>query len=429
MAYNSFPSTSTSAPQQPNDTAPNGVQLVRDSQFLIDSFLPPSAYTSSRHDALPLPFCLPQIATGDGAPFARGYSAIFHEAVDLPMEEFLAFVDGLNLAIVASPPLRVVDLAGKIIGLVPYHWTMIASMAIQAGAQAGMRALSKTLTDRYMRAANLRIFRPRGLAARICTTAAAMQLLGATSTTSGAAKSALNKFGRGVGKVLLKVPLPITSRVVRAVAGATSSSGGAEPMDYTVQDGDEGLLRIQRRLDALGDAALPVSFDIPPPAKAKGAMDTMQAWGVKFDEGVLARQERRRAGRREELAEKRARQEAMEAGDYSDATVRDQFGYRRAARRERRGQGLIGGVLGPRQSILETRVANAEVVDKWETDDTLWLVIVDAARDREIMGIGEAESERDVEIVTEQAWREEIELEQEELADELAARETSGGHR
>ena len=105
---------------------------------------------------------------------------------------------------------------------------MIASMAIQAGAQAGMRALSKTLTDRYMRAANLRIFRPRGLAARICTTAAAMQLLGAVSTTSGAAKSALNKFGRGVGKVLLKVPLPITSRVVRAVAGATSSSSGSE---------------------------------------------------------------------------------------------------------------------------------------------------------------------------------------------------------
>ena len=49
--------------------------------------------------------------------------------------------------------------------------------------------------------------------------------------------------------------------------------------------------------------------------------------------------------------------------------------------------------------------------------------------DREIMGIGEAESERDVEIVTEQAWREEIELEQEELADELAARETNAGHR
>ena len=54
--------------------------------------------------------------------------------------------------------------------------------------------------------------------------------------------------------------------------------------------------------------------------------------------------------------------------------------------------------------------------------------MADCFPDREIMGIGEAESERDVEIVTEQAWREEIELEQEELADELAARETYGGH-
>ena len=57
------------------------------------------------------------------------------------------------------------------------------------------------------------------------------------------------------------------------------------------------------------------------------------------------------------------------------------------------------------------------------------VAIADCFLDREIMGIGEAESERDVEIVTEQAWREEIELEQEELADELAARETYGGHR
>ncbi|TRM61455.1 hypothetical protein BD626DRAFT_501082, partial [Schizophyllum amplum] len=38
------------------------------------------------------------------APFARGYSPALDEAVGLPMEEFVSFVDGLNLAIVASPP-------------------------------------------------------------------------------------------------------------------------------------------------------------------------------------------------------------------------------------------------------------------------------------------------------------------------------------
>ncbi|KAL1738208.1 hypothetical protein HDZ31DRAFT_542, partial [Schizophyllum fasciatum] len=377
MAYDNR-EPSASAPSQNGASAPNGVQLVRDSQFLIDSFLPSTACATSRGGgALPLPFCLPQISTGDGAPFARGYNETLHEAADLPMEDFLAFVDGLNLAIAASPPLRIVDLAGKILGLVPYHWTLIASMAMQAGAQAGMRALSKTLTDRYMRAANRRIFRPRGLAARICTAAATLQLLGGGAGSPGAARSTLDKLGRGVGKALLRVPLPITSRVVRAIA---EGGGGAARGEYTVRAGDEALLRVQRRLDGLGGAALPVSFDVPPAAKARGAIDTMQAWGVRFDEGVAGRQERRRAGRRRELAERQGRQAAMEAGDYSGATLRDQVGYRRMARRERRGQGLVGSMMGPRQGVLETRVANAEVVDKWEADDTLWLVIIDAAR-------------------------------------------------
>lgn len=79
---------------------------MRDSQFLIDNFLPSAAARISRKGTLPYPLCLPQIAGDEFAPFARGYSPALDEAVGLPMEEFVSFVDGLNLAIVASPPLR-----------------------------------------------------------------------------------------------------------------------------------------------------------------------------------------------------------------------------------------------------------------------------------------------------------------------------------
>ncbi|TRM61449.1 hypothetical protein BD626DRAFT_501036 [Schizophyllum amplum] len=357
-----------------NAAQPNGVQLVRDSQYLIDTFLPRTADRVPGGGALPLPFCLPQIAADPCTPFARGYSYVLDEAVGLPMDELLTFVDGLNLAIVASPPLRVVDLAGKVIGMVPYHWAMVVSIAMQTGAQAGMRALSKTLTDRYMRAANLR--------------AAALQLL-VLAGGGGGARGALNKVGRGVGKALLKVPLPITSRVVRAVANS-SSSDSATSIDAGIEDGGEGgQLRVRRRLQALGGAALP----------AQSALDKMQAWGVKYDEGVADRQERRRAGRRQDVADAQAKRAAMQAGDYSDAGLRDYIGLRRMHRRERLGQvGLLG---------------------RWETEDTLWLVVVDAERDREIMGADEAESERDVEVVSEQAWREELDMEEEERQDRL----------
>ncbi|KAI5835480.1 hypothetical protein K523DRAFT_291399 [Schizophyllum commune Tattone D] len=424
----------------------NGVQLARDSQFLIDSFLPPTVSQPSKLYRLPLPLCLPQIATG--SPFARGYNPILHQAVDLPMEEFIAFLDGLNLAIVASPSLRVVSLAGKVLGLIPHHWAMIASTAIDVGAQAGMRILSKTLTDRYLRAANLRVFRPRGLAARICTTDAMMLLLGMDPNASTSSLSTLVS------------PQPVSR---------TSTSRGVTQVkvDYT-------MAGIQRRLSMLGNAALPVSFDVPPPAKSKGAMDTMQAWGVKFDEMAAARQERKRIRQQEKRArklDKRAgkqeRREEKDASKYErkaekqmekkekraekhdkkaekhpeKADKRAEKDQRKADKRERKDEKHV--LKDERRAEkwedkeerrTEKRAEKEEKRERRARNAVLWLVIVDAARDREIMGISEADNERDVEVVTEQAWRQEVdhelsEDEELEYADEKAVPGAYGAHK
>ncbi|KAL1715459.1 hypothetical protein EV715DRAFT_207330 [Schizophyllum commune] len=297
------------------------------------------------------------------------------------MEEFLSFIDGLNLAIVDSPPLRVVDLVGNILGFIPFDWAVIASIVLPIGAQLGMFALSKTLTDRYLGAANDRIFRPRGLVARICTTAATQKLLGLSNVPEeeGGWKGALNSVGREVGKLVLKPSMPDGN------------------LDAGASEEDKTKRRITRRLEALEGAALPVSLDVPPPAKVEGFANKMQAHGVKFDEGVAKDKEKRRAARLKTLAEVEAKLAELEAKDSSKVGFLDRLAAKRAK---------------DRRELLQRRIANAQLREKWETDEVLWLVIVDAAKDQDIFGIDEAEKEKDV---SEEAWRREIELEEKRL--------------
>ncbi|KAL1728873.1 hypothetical protein EV714DRAFT_214078 [Schizophyllum commune] len=306
------------------------------------------------------------------------------------MEEFLSFIDGLNLAIVDSPPLRVVDLVGNILGFIPLDWAVIASIVLPIGAQLGMFALSKSLTDRYLGAANDRIFRPRGLVARICTTAATQKLLGLSNVPEeeGGWKGALNSVGREVGKLVLKPSMPESLD-----AGASEEDKTKRPINF-----DRNC--IMRRLEALEGAALPVSLDVPPPAKVEGFANKMQAHGVKFDEGVAKDKEKRRAARLKTLAEVEAKLAELEAKDSSKAGFFDRLAAKRAK---------------DRRELLQRRIANAQLREKWETGVVLWLIIVDAAKDKKIFGIDEAENEVDVAVMSEDTWRREIELEEKRL--------------
>ncbi|THU79500.1 hypothetical protein K435DRAFT_810667 [Dendrothele bispora CBS 962.96] len=133
-------------PSPPSDTSPvatsSGIRLRRDADLLIRHFLPPSPpdRTSSQDeqcrpddhgkstnqetdrrtgDALPLPLCIPQISVSiewDSA-FARGYNDQL-QSLGISQPTLLNFIDGSNLAIPASPPLRVISLVGRVIGFV-----------------------------------------------------------------------------------------------------------------------------------------------------------------------------------------------------------------------------------------------------------------------------------------------------------------------
>ncbi|KAJ3712098.1 hypothetical protein DFJ43DRAFT_1167183, partial [Lentinula guzmanii] len=58
----------------------------------------------------------------------------------------------------------------------PYHWAKLPSTSIRVDPQTGNRTLARSLTDHYLRAANINVFKPRGLVARICTTSAMLIL-------------------------------------------------------------------------------------------------------------------------------------------------------------------------------------------------------------------------------------------------------------
>ncbi|KAJ7673741.1 hypothetical protein DFH06DRAFT_1081572 [Mycena polygramma] len=404
-AYSRFPSAQTqSYPSQTAASAPSsGTRLARDADFLVESFLPPVLPPSPHeHCGIPLPFCSPQIAGAYDSPFARGYNPALQNA-DISQEQLLAFIDGLNCAMTASPPLRVVNFAGK-----PYHWAMIAGNAMQLVAEAGMYVLSNTLSDRYLRAANLRLFKPKGLAVRICTTAAMQHLV--MRTGSGAGPSTLDKIGRGVGSALLRspIPLPYSSRIVRAMRISRRSISG-------VGDGRTMPLSTQRRLAALEGYALTLHLDVPPPAKVTGMMEAMRAWGVAL--------ESRRTGKKENKAEKRR----MKLARMRDAELhmmgrRERKELRRAAQLRRKqaesGPGLIGSLIGPKETKLERRVADADLLEHWESDKVLWIVIMSADMDRELQTLEKSDGVNNEEHVDAKTWEAQIIKERDALEEE-----------
>ncbi|KAJ6526719.1 hypothetical protein B0H19DRAFT_900507, partial [Mycena capillaripes] len=254
-------------------------------------------------------------------------------------DQLLAFIDGLNLAITSSPPLRVVNLAGD-----PSHWAMITGAVVQTVAQTSMHVLSKTLTDRYLRAANLRLFKPKGLVVRICTTAAMQHLV--MRTGNGADLSTLEKMGRGVGTVLINPP---------KIQASTSGVGDGQKMPLTTQ----------RRLASLEGFALPLNFDVPPPAKAQGVKDTMGSWGVKFDAWRTQRGQDKIEQKRRELVRLESQLQQLDINGATPPSAGPR--HRKETSRQRKELGKV-----------EWQVANADLIEHWQSNKVLWVVIINA---------------------------------------------------
>jgi hypothetical protein len=131
-----------SSPSRPRSPSPSGQGQPSDDEVLDQALEfaahPPPAYTSIPRLARPV--AVPQISNG------------------ISMEEFVEFIDNLNIVSTGSPPLKVIDAVSGMLGMVPYHWFALAGGWTQGLAKLGTAAVSKGRADRYMKRANEEFF-------------------------------------------------------------------------------------------------------------------------------------------------------------------------------------------------------------------------------------------------------------------------------
>ena len=277
---------------------------------------------------------------------------------------------------------------------------------MQVSAQTAMHVLSKTITDRYLRAANTGLFKPKGLVVRICTTPAMMALITSEEqrrkTRMEKAKAALNKTGRVAGGLLLRLPLPLTSRIIRAVAGPAPQIS-ASSSDSSLSGKESMQLMINRRMQLIEGHALPVVFNFQKPDKPEGIMQVMDSWGVKFDAYRGNKREKKREANRRLLS-------GGAPQTLQEATTQ----WRDRRQRDRGRGGLLSEIIGPKETKLETRVKNDELLEHWGHTESLWVVVMNADNDEDIEGIEIAENWEDEERVDDGVLRGIIREEEEE---------------
>lgn len=104
------------------------------------------------------------------SPFARARAQELEQTYGITAREMLAFIDGLNEAFIANPVLLATSKIGNIVGFVPIPSTQIFGSTISLASGWGMAATSIMRTKQYMQKANEVIFRPKNLHAQICKT-------------------------------------------------------------------------------------------------------------------------------------------------------------------------------------------------------------------------------------------------------------------
>lgn len=159
------------------------------------------------------------------SPFIRARVPELERQSGLSASELLAFIDGLNEAFMANPVLQATSTIGTIVGFVPLASTQVVGGGLQLAAGLGAAGVSIARTKAYMKRANEDIFKPRGLHAQIVKTEKMLGLVGMAGDCDAF----------------------IQHQHEAMVDNARMRNGNGNP--------------IARRMDALGDRVMELSFD------------------------------------------------------------------------------------------------------------------------------------------------------------------------
>ncbi|KAF7946607.1 hypothetical protein EAE96_009602 [Botrytis aclada] len=217
-AFSNYNTTSTI--HSDNDILSQGQEFTHHS--------PPPDYS---HPKLPRPIAVPQIVPGIGKPFARIYAPALSD-YNINSQEFVEFIDNLNVVARENPPVQIMDLVGDALDTISYHWAQLTESGVQIPTHLGSAAVTKSRTDSYMQNANAKLFAPRGLKASITT----MEAMAA----------------------VVQLP-PDTLRLV------------------TVADENTSATVLERRMSAVRPYVMETTLDVPPPAAQTNEMAQMSA--------------------------------------------------------------------------------------------------------------------------------------------------------
>ncbi|KAJ5684714.1 uncharacterized protein N7477_001059 [Penicillium maclennaniae] len=203
------------------------------------------------------------------SPFARARAHELEQPYGITARDMLTFIDGLNEAFFANPVLQATNTTGNIVGFVPIPSAQIVSSTISLASGLGMAATSILRTKQYMKEANEIIFHPRRLHAQVCKT----------------------------DKMLMQTGINCDALVFAQGQYRIGEASG---------DGNHSV----RRMDALGDRVMALSFDVEAPVAPDNWMKKIGAYSAqRAEQKQLKKLDKKqaKADRRNAKAEKKER--------------------------------------------------------------------------------------------------------------------------
>ncbi|KAI1361880.1 hypothetical protein F5Y08DRAFT_288212 [Xylaria arbuscula] len=125
---------------------------------------------------LPKPVIIPRLDQGGSVPFARAWPPELADHV-IAQEDFVAFIDNLNIVTAPNVAIQVLGITGGIVGLVPYDIAQGVGGALEGIAIISAIAVNYKRTKDYLALMNEKYFHPRKLHVKIINTKRLKKLL------------------------------------------------------------------------------------------------------------------------------------------------------------------------------------------------------------------------------------------------------------
>ncbi|KAF2967596.1 hypothetical protein GQX73_g5984 [Xylaria multiplex] len=211
--------------------------------------------------SLPKPVLIPRLDPGGSIPFARAWATELNDHA-IAKEDFVAFIDNLNIVITPNVAFRVLQVTGFAAGLVPYDIAEGIGAALEGIAILGTVAMNYKRTKDYLSLMNEKYFHPRKLHIKV------------------------------IGTTRLKKLFELDNK---------------DPCLAPLTEDTLELTSQERCLRYLSQYSCELSFDVPAPSPATTTLAKITAWEIKHkvrNADKAARSDRKRAWKRHQKGKK-----------------------------------------------------------------------------------------------------------------------------